>query len=243
MMNVKVLVIAIDPGTQRLLACSLPKANFQVRGAMYDTAIEALAREQPDIVLLEQPDLCASIRLRWPSLPMIVLLDAVSQKRAIPHILDAGADDCVLKPFGAAELEARIHALVRRAEQRTGRAEAIPDQITSKDGYICLSISDQSVFVGGNQVSLTRTEFDLLRELMVHEERVLTYRTLLQRVWGAGYGDEDHYVRVYIRHLRCKVEPDPAQPRYILTEVGVGYVFRSPSIHIPHSASQKYAVR
>jgi two-component system KDP operon response regulator KdpE len=99
-------------------------------------------------------------------------------------------------------------------------------------------ISNHSVFVGGNQVSLTRTEFELLRELMMHEERVLTYCILLQRVWGARYEDEDHYVRVYIRQLRRKIEPNPSQPHYILTEVGVGYVFRSPSFLVSHRAAQ-----
>jgi DNA-binding response OmpR family regulator len=125
MMNVRVLVVAIDRSTPLLLARSLPKANFQICGAAYDTAIEAIGRELPDIVLLEHPDLCASIRLRWPLLPVIVLLDSASQEWAIPLILDTGADDCVLKPFGAAELEARIRAHVRRAAQRTGLNEAV----------------------------------------------------------------------------------------------------------------------
>jgi two-component system KDP operon response regulator KdpE len=236
-MNVKVLIIAVDRGIQRLLVRSLPKATFQVRSATYDVAIEAIERELPDLLLTEYTDLCAPIRLHWPRLPLIVVLDATQEQR-ISQILDAGADHCAVKPFGPAELEARMRALVRRTRPETSHREPTPDLLRSEDGYIRMSISGHTVFVGGKQIYLTKIEFDLLRELMTHAERVLTHRILLQHVWGTEYGNEDEYVRRYIYQLRSKVEPNPSRPLYILTEKGVGYVFRSPSAAPPCADSQ-----
>jgi two-component system, OmpR family, KDP operon response regulator KdpE len=236
MMKVKVLVIATDHGTQRLLVRSFPKADFQVCSTEHDLAIETIEQEQPDILLTEYEDLCTHIRQRWLYLPIIVLLDA-TQAQYVSQILDSGADDCVMKPFGPAELEARIRAHIRRTRPGTLFKEGASnlDLLCSDDGYISMSISGHKVFVGGQQIHLTKIEFELLRELMTHAEKVLTHRLLLQRVWGTEYGDEADYIRIYIRQLRCKVEPNPSRPCYILTEMGVGYVFRSLSIVAPYT--------
>lgn len=244
-MKVKVLVIATDRGTQSLLVRSLPKANVQVCSPECDLAIETIEREQPDILLTEYADLCAHIHQHWPYLPIIVLLDS-TQEQHISQILDSGADDCVIKPFSSAELEARMRAHVRRTRSGTLFKEAPSnlDLLCSNDGHISMSISGHKVFVGGQQIHLTKTEFELLRELMTHAEKVVTHRLLLQRVWGTEYGNEADYVRVYIRQLRCKVEPNPSRPSYILTEVGVGYVFHSLSIIPPRTDDiQQFAAR
>ncbi len=226
-MKVKVLVIATDRATQHLLVRSLPKTNFQVCKAAHDSAIEAVEREQADILLTEHADLCAHIRQHKRYLPIIVVLDP-TQQQYISQIMDDGADDCVVQPFGSAELQARIRAQIRRSRSELVQGEADPD-LFSKDGYIRMSVSQHKVFVDGQPITLSKTEFALLRELMAHAECVLTHRLLLQRVWGDEYGEEHDYVRIYINKLRNKIEPNPSRPIYLLTEARVGYVFRSPS--------------
>lgn len=219
----KILVIAADRATERLLVRSLPRTNFQVCSAARDSAIEAIRREQPDILLTEHADLCAHIRLHRLYTPIIVLLDSTQQQR-ISQIMDEGADDCVVQPFGFAELQARIRAQMRRSRLRLTQSEA---DLSSKDRYIRMSISQHKVFVDGQPITLSKLEFALLRELMTHVDNVLPHRLLLQRVWGNEYGDELDYIRIYINKLRNKIEPNPSRPIYLLTEIGVGYVFHS----------------
>jgi two-component system KDP operon response regulator KdpE len=230
-MNTKVLVIAADRATERLLVRSLPQADLKVCSAKRDSAIEAIQREQPDILLTEHADLCVQVRLHRLSMPIIVLLDSTQQQR-ISQIMDEGADDCIVQPFGSAELQARIRAQIRRT-QGTVLKEATPDLLCSEDGYIRMSISQHKVFVDGRLITLSKLEFALLRELMTQADKVLSHRLLLQRVWGREYGDEADYLRVYVNKLRNKIEPNPSKPIYLLTEARVGYVFRSLSVASP----------
>jgi two-component system KDP operon response regulator KdpE len=238
MMNV--LVIVRDRGIQRLLVRSL-KEKHRVRTTIHDSAIEAIEQEQPEILITEYPDLCMLIRQYWSHLLLIVLLES-SQKHQISHILDEGADDCLAIPFSFAELEARMHAHIRRVRSGAVLLEPDLDFFCSNDGYISMCISRRKVSIGGQHTSLTKIEFELLRELMVHAGRVLTYRYLLQKIWGETYVGEDDYVRTYIHRLRGKIEPNPSSPLYILTEMGVGYVFRSPSLMKSHAQQHAYAI-
>lgn len=221
--SIKVLIIAADRATERLLIRSLPETNFQVSSAARDSAIETIRHEQPALLLTEYADLCTHIRQRGLSLPIIVLLDS-TQRQHISQIIDEGADDCVLHPFGLAELQARIRAQIRRPRPGLAQSEA---NLLSKDGYIRMSIAQHRVFVDGQPITLSRLEFALLREFMTHADNVLPYRLLLQHVWGNEHGDEHDYIRIYINKLRNKIEPNPSKPIYLLTEIGIGYVFRS----------------
>jgi two-component system, OmpR family, KDP operon response regulator KdpE len=222
------LVGEIDTGGLRLLKKTLSEKGYKVLSATPGTALVAeVAQQAPDLLVLDIHDLgvCAEIRRQWQHLPILLLGSTYDEQLAI-RALDQGADDYVAQPFALDEVAARIRTLIRRAEGiKPGAPE--PAIFRSEDGYLCMNITSHEVVVGGGNIQLTRTEFALLQELMKHSEKVLTHRYLLHRVWGSEYGEENNYVRVYIYQLRRKVEKDPACPRYIRTEPGVGYVFRS----------------
>jgi len=157
------------------------------------------------------------IRRSWSSLPIIVLtsLEATDVKVSA---FDAGADDYVEKPFGVEELLARLRAALRRAGPPGGPVLEI--------GELAVDLEKRLVTVQGRAVQLTPHEFGLLRLLAQNEGKLLTHPTILREVWGPAYGDESHYLHVYVSQLRRKIEPDPARPRYVLTEPGVGYRLR-----------------
>ena len=155
---------------------------------------------------------------RWSRLPILVL-SAVGDEREKVRALDAGADDYVTKPFGTEELLARLRAVLRRS-QDAGHAERV------EVGDLTIDLEDRTVRRDGQEVHLTPIEFDLLRVLAQHPGRLVTQRQLLQEVWGPQYVEESHYLRVHVAHIRAKIEPDPAQPRYVITEPGIGYRLR-----------------
>jgi two-component system KDP operon response regulator KdpE len=155
---------------------------------------------------------------RWSRLPILVL-SAVGDEREKVRALDAGADDYVTKPFGTEELLARLRAVLRRS-QDAGHAERV------EVGDLTIDLEDRTVRRDGQEVHLTPIEFDLLRVLAQHPGRLVTQRQLLQEVWGPQYVEESHYLRVHVAHIRAKIEPDPAQPRYLITEPGIGYRLR-----------------
>jgi len=208
--------------------------NLRARGfTVYEAAngLEALGvweSERPDLLILDimMPrmdglEVCRRVRERSPA-PIIVLtaLDSESDKVAA---LDLGADDYLTKPFGVEELLARVRAVLRRVRPvadspRAGlRVFGALELEIDLDGHV--------VRQAGVELRVTPTEFALLAQFVTNPGKVLTHRLLLQRVWGAEYGDETEYLRVYIGRLRRKLEPDPANPRYLLTEPGVGYRF------------------
>ena len=223
----RVLVVDDEQQILRALQTSLRGAGYEVETAeTAETALAAAAMRPPDalIVDLVLPDGTGTDVVRelrtWSSAPVIVL-SAVGDEREKVAALDAGADDYVTKPVGIDELIARLRAALRRA---TPSAEPV---LTV--GELELDLEKRELRVGGKPVHLTPHQFDLLRVLASNEGKLLTHRAILQEVWGPGYGSESNLLHVHVSQLRRKIEPDPARPRYILNQPGVGYRLVSPS--------------
>ena len=199
-----------------------------------EQALELVHLHEPDLILLDLwlpgemdgMSVCAQVR-RWSQVPIIVVSAKTDEKQKV-QALDKGADDYLTKPFNNDELLARVRACLRRVANVSDWTNVQqPEVITSEDGYVSIDLERRQVRAGTQDMKLTPTEFELLHQLMLHAGKVMTHRTLLRSVWGPEYGEETDYLRVYVRQLRLKIEQEPSQPRYILTEPGVGYVFRS----------------
>jgi two-component system KDP operon response regulator KdpE len=222
----RVLVVDDEPQILRALQTNLRAAGYEVdTAATAEQALAAAALKPPDAVIVDLvlPDgsgteVCRELR-RWSSAPILVL-SVVGEEREKVAALDAGADDYVEKPFGIDELLARLRAALRRAGPPGGPVLEIGDLVVDLD--------KRSVEVAGKPVQLTPHEFELLRVLAQNEGKLLTHPTLLREVWGPAYGEESHYLHVYVSNLRRKIEPDPARPRYLLTEPGAGYRLVNP---------------
>jgi len=223
-----VLVVDDEPPIRRFLRTSLGGAGYRVVAA--ESAAEAsamLVAESPDVVILDLglPDksgleVIADIRQRSP-VPIIVL-SARDDERSKVEALDLGADDYVSKPFGMAELIARLRAALRHAFQAQGELPVFAS------GELSVDLVRRHVSRAGREVKLSPKEFDLLKHLVAHAGKVLTHRHLLTQVWGPAQANEVQYLRVFIRGLRQKLEPDPTRPTHILTELGVGYRLQLP---------------
>ena len=190
------------------------------------SALEIASREQPNLVILDLAmpgmqgiEVCQRLR-EWSHVP-ILILSARGEESQKVAALEAGADDYVTKPFSPGELHARIRASLRR-EQR--RSEAL-SCVTA--GAVMVDLARRQVHVGGNEVHLTRAEYDLLRVLVTNSDRVLTHAFLLRSILGPAYEDALESLRTYVKQLRRKIEPDPVRPRLIVNEPGVGYRFVS----------------
>ncbi len=221
----RVLVCDDEPQILRALRVILRDAGYEVTtAATAREALDAVAVRPPDAAILDLvlPDgdgveVCASIR-EWSELPIIVL-SAVGEEAEKVRALDAGADDYVTKPFGPGELVARLKAAMRRA------GAAPPDDPVLRADGLELDQAAHRVTVGGDQVHLTPTEFELLRTLMRNRGRLMTHRALLVEVWGSSYEHDTQILRTHLANLRRKIETTPGAPRYILTDPGVGYRF------------------
>jgi two-component system KDP operon response regulator KdpE len=217
----RVLVVDDEPQILRALQTSLRGAGYEVEtAATGEQALTAAAVRAPDAVILDLvlpdmrgTDVCMELRA-WSTIPIIVL-SVVGDESEKVAALDAGADDYVTKPFGVDELLARLRASLRRAEPSPEPVLGIGD--------LRIDLEAREVMRNGTPVQLTPHEYDLLRLLARNEGKLLTHQTILREVWGRAYADESHYLHVYVSQLRRKLEPDPARPRYILTEPGVGY--------------------
>jgi two-component system KDP operon response regulator KdpE len=221
----RVLVVDDEQAIRRFLRVTLDAQGYQVYEAgTGKEALEAVPGCRPDAVILDLglPDMEGHEVIRrlreWSSVPIIILSvrDRETEKIAA---LDAGADDYLTKPFAAGELMARLRASLRRAAH-TG------NEPIYEVGELRIDLGRRVVTLGGRDVPLTPTEYDLLRTLAQHGGRVLTHHQLLRQVWGASYEPETHLLRVNISNLRRKIEVDPARPQYIITEAGVGYRLR-----------------
>jgi two-component system, OmpR family, KDP operon response regulator KdpE len=217
----RILVVDDEPQILRALGTTLRGAGYEVEtAATAEAALAAAAAHPPEAVILDLvlPDGAGTEVARelrtWLEAPIIVL-SAVGEERQKVEALDAGADDYVTKPFSVDELLARLRAVLRRA--------APPGDPVIEIGDLSIDVANRFVTRDGTRVKLTPHEFDLLRVLAQNRGKLLTHRMLLREVWGPAYQVEAHYLHVYVSHLRRKIEPDPASPRYILTEPGAGY--------------------
>lgn len=222
-----ILVIEDEPPIRRFLRASLTNEGYRFNEAATGAEGLQLALQQtPDLVLLDLglPDLDGRevlARLReWLTAP-IVILSARDQETQKVAALDAGADDYVTKPFGTGELLARIRTALRHARPSQPEAAAVTI------GELKLDFAARRIVRGDQEIHLTPLEYKLLTTLVKHAGKVLTHRFLLREVWGPDASYETHYLRVFVAGLRRKLEADPAQPKYLLTEQGVGYRFAS----------------
>ncbi len=229
----RILVVDDELPIQRTLRRNLMASGYDVLVAENGKqALEIVQQHQPDLILLDlcMPgeitglDVCARVR-ETLAIPIIVL-SAITEEKQKVRALDLGADDYLTKPFNQDELQARVRACLRRAQTNLVESAKNAEIMVTDDGYLFMDIVRRQVRAGAQEIRLTPTEFELLRQLMLNAGKVLTHRALLRAVWGPEYGEEADYLRVYVRQLRLKVEVEPSRPRYILTEPGIGYVFR-----------------
>jgi len=223
--DVRVLVVDDEPAIRRFLRVSLAAHGYAIFEAdCGEAARVAAAADRPDLIILDLglPDLEGAEvtrRLReWTRIP-IVILSVRGQEADKIAALDAGADDYVVKPFGVGELLARMRVALRHATPAGDEPVFVVDELV-------IDRARREVKVAGREMQLTPTEYSLLCALAAHAGKVLTHRQLLRELWGPGYEQETHMLRVNISNLRRKLEPDPTRPHYIRTEPGVGYRLR-----------------
>jgi two-component system KDP operon response regulator KdpE len=222
----KILVIDDEPPIRKLLRMGLSTQGYQILDAPNGkTALELMA-EAPDLVILDLGlpdmqglDLLRMIRMRNESIPIVVLSSRGDEAGKV-QALDLGADDYVTKPFGVDELLARMRAALRHQLQIHGERPIF------RTGELSVDLVRRIVKVADKEVKLSPKEYELLRLLVQHSGKVLTHRFLLNGLWSAPI--DAQYLRVYVRQLRNKIEPNPARPKYILTETGIGYRLRAP---------------
>jgi two-component system KDP operon response regulator KdpE len=229
-MSEKILVVDDEPRVVQLVRKVLEAVGYQViAAASGEPAIEMVALEQPDLVLLDillphdldGYEVCRRIR-EFSAVP-VIMLTAKALESDVLHGFNVGADDYLTKPFNAKELVARVKAVLRRAQRPEEMVTA-----TLTCGELEINFARRAVKVRGEKVSLTRTEYALLRQLALNANRVMLHQDLLTKVWGPEYRDDIDYLRAYIRYLRQKLEENPHEPRYIFTTPGVGYMLTCP---------------
>ena len=219
--NLRILVVDDERSIRRFLRASLGSQFTVLEASSGKEALAAVPAEHPDLIILDLglPDmdgLEVTRRLReWTQIPIIIVSVREREQDKIAA-LDAGADDYLTKPFGVGELMARLRVAMRRSTQ--------PDnEPVFRSGSLVVDLNQREVNVNGTPISLTPTEYDLLRTLVKHVGKVITHDQLLRSVWGTAYESETHMLQVNISNLRRKIEPDPSRPTYIVTEPGVGY--------------------
>jgi len=229
-MNEKVLVVDDAPRVVRLVSEVLRAVGYEVVAASSgEPAIEMVALEQPDLVLLDIRlphgldgyEVCR--RIREFSDVAVIMLTAKALESDILCGFDAGADDYLTKPFSAKELVARVKAVLRRTQRPEETVTA-----TFTCGDLEINFARRTVRMRGEEVALTRTEYALLRQLATNANKVMLHQDLLTNIWGAEYRDDVDYLRAYVHYLRRKLEDDSSDPQYILTSPGIGYLLACP---------------
>ena len=225
-----ILVVDDEPHVRKLLKANLESSGYAVlTAADGQQAVEMAEQELPDLIILDLmlPKLdgyAVCKRIREFSAVPIIMLTARSAEVDLVHGFDVGADDYLTKPFAINELLVRVRAVLRRSKW--------PEQVMTRQRFVAgpieIDFAQHRLTVAGQPVKLTPTEYRLLTYMVSNANRVLMHRELLRAVWGPEYGDETEYLRVYVRYLRQKLEPDPSHPQYILTQPGAGYMFRRP---------------
>lgn len=221
----RILVVDDESPIRRYLRAALSAQGFSIyEAANGEEALNAVISNRPDIIILDLglPDIDGievTRRLReWSQTPIIILSVREAEQDKIAA-LDAGADDYLTKPFGTGELMARMRVVMRRQSNK-------PEEPILQVGELRMDLARRLVSIRGEDISLTPTEYDILRLLMQNAGKVITHHHLLRQVWGNAYESEMHILRVNISNLRRKIELDPSRPHYILTEPGVGYRLR-----------------
>ncbi len=223
----RILVVDDELSIIKFLRANLESRDYEVLTAMDGTeALNIFEKDLPDLIILDimMPgidgfEVCRRLR-EWTQTP-IIMLSARADERDKVKCLDLGADDYITKPFGASELIARVNAVLRRSE--VGASQ--PTQPSFVCGDLKVNFARRQVTVVGNEVKLTPTEYNLLQEFVLNAGKVLTHTYLLNKVWGPEYREEKEYLHVFTRRLRLKLEPEPNNPKYIMTVPGVGYQF------------------
>ena len=231
-MPAKATILAVDdePHVLKLLKANLESSDYKVLTAEDgEQALQLVEHELPDLVILDLmlPKMdgyavCRHIR-EFSAVP-VIMLTARSAQVDLVHGFEVGADDYLTKPFSITELLVRVQAVLRRSKW----PEEIVTQQDFTTGPINIDFAQHRVTVGGDPVKLTPTEYRLLTYMASNANRVILHRELLRAVWGPEYGEETEYLRVYIRYLRQKLEPDPSNPHYLLTQPGAGYMLYQP---------------
>jgi len=232
-MKKKILVVDDAPAFVNLVEQVLTQKGYEVlKASNGQESLKVFFDQRPDLVLLdiEMPKMdgwqtCSRIR-DVSDVPIVMLTGKQKSEADIVRGLDYGADDYLIKPVGKKELVARVRAVLRRAELPSS---VDTKRITYSDDFLTADIAERKVIVNGERVRLTPTEFRMFSLLVGNAGRVLTHKQLLEKVWGWEYVDDLDHLRIYIWHLRQKLEPDPTQPKYIVTEPGVGYYFQKSS--------------
>jgi two-component system KDP operon response regulator KdpE len=230
-MGKKVLIIDDDPAFRNLVEQVLTQKEYEVlKASSGQEGLRLMFDQRPDLVLLDvvMPGIdgwqvCSRIR-EISDIPIIMITGEYKSEEDIVRGLDYGADDYLTKPVGSKELVARVRAILRRAELPASKD--IRKGIIYSDGFLTVDITERKVTVNGKRIKLTPREFRLFILLVENAGHILTHKQLLEKVWGWEYTDDLDYVRIYISHLRQKIEPDTSLPRYIITEPGVGYSFQ-----------------
>jgi two-component system KDP operon response regulator KdpE len=220
----RILVVDDEPAILRVLIRNLSAHGFQVHAA--ETGADALRLHQevrPDLLILDLglPDVDGTEvirRVRKTAATPIIVLSVREAEQDKVSALNLGADDYLTKPFGVEELLARVRVALRHVAGPPSGTELV-----FRTGALEVDLEHRRVRANGREVHLTPTEYELLRAFVQHPDRVLTDRMLLSSVWGPDYGDEAHYLHVYVARLRSKIEPDPRHPAHLITEPGVGY--------------------
>jgi len=233
-MTSKILVVDDEPSQLRLAEQVLAGKGYEVyKAGSGQEAVRILYERKPDLVLLDvmMPEIdgwqtCRLIR-EVSDAPVIMVTGKRCSEDDIVRGLECGADEYLAKPVGNRELLARVRAALRRSDSSSNGKEK--RKVHFSNDYLTVDVAERRVTVNGKKLKLTPREFRLLALLVENNDRVLSHQQMLEKVWGWEYIDDVDYVRIYISHLRQKIEPDPSRPRYILTEPGVGYCFRGVS--------------
>ena len=229
-MKKRILTVDDELSILKFLRSNLEDRGYTVISATNgEEALHMIEMELPDLIILDvmMPkmdgfEVCRQLR-EWSQIP-IIMLSAMGDEKDKVRCLDLGADDYIVKPFGANELIARVSAVLRRVKT----ASVSPTKSTVTSGDLVINFAARQVTRAGLEIKLTPTEYALLQELAVNTGKVLTHTHLLNKVWGPEYREEREYLHVFVRRLRSKLEPDPNSPKHILTVSGVGYQFADP---------------